>query len=207
VVISATEVAAPPRRRSQAERRADSRQRLLDAAIACLAEGGYARTTFSVVLARAGLSNGAMWKHFPTKAALFTAAIAETASLGPGRAQLDQLAGSADDARLDAFVVRLCEFACSPHGQAAVELLRAGRTDPELRAALDATDHASADRFFAAAREWVGPRVASRPDFETCARWLALATYGLAVTRGGQLAPPVWAVRELQQTARRVFGV
>src|SRR3954447_8650119 len=43
MVISATEVATAPRRRTQAERRAGSRQRLLDAAIACLAEGGYAR--------------------------------------------------------------------------------------------------------------------------------------------------------------------
>src|SRR4051794_696858 len=83
-------VAARPRR-SQAERRADSRQRLLDAALACLAEAGYARTTFAAVLARAGLSNGAMWRHFPSKAQLFLAAVAETADLAPGRRALLKL--------------------------------------------------------------------------------------------------------------------
>src|SRR3954451_22962343 len=95
----ATEVASEPAaatrpRRSQAERRADSRQRLLDAAIACLAEAGYARTTVAAVLARAGLSNGAMWRHFPTKAALVTAAVAETGDLAPDASTLAALDAS-----------------------------------------------------------------------------------------------------------------
>src|SRR4051812_4431282 len=190
----ATEVSARGPRRTQAGRRAGSRKRLLDAALACLAESGYARTTFAAVLARAGLSNGAMWRHFPSKAQLLVAAVAETADLAPAPDVLIALRSMPDPARLDAFVQRLCEFACSSHGQAAVELLRASRTDAELQAALEATDHASAERFFSATREWLGATVAARPGFAADARWLGLATYGLAVTGGAQLAPPAQAV-------------
>ena len=47
-----------------------TRGQLLEAALECLIERGYAGTTLAEVTARAGLSNGALWKHFPTKAQL-----------------------------------------------------------------------------------------------------------------------------------------
>jgi AcrR family transcriptional regulator len=67
--------AAPPRtRRSQAERSAATREALLDAAIACLIEHGYSRTTTAMVAERAGLSRGAHLHHFQTRDALVAAA-------------------------------------------------------------------------------------------------------------------------------------
>src|SRR5437879_4625405 len=62
-------------RRTQAERRAHSRASLLQAAIECLAREGYAGTTIGQVVAAAGLSNGAMWRHFRSKAELMAAAV------------------------------------------------------------------------------------------------------------------------------------
>ncbi|MEV7678650.1 TetR/AcrR family transcriptional regulator [Streptomyces sp. NPDC088341] len=63
-------VAAPKQDRGRATRR-----RLLEAAVACLAEYGWAGSTVSVVAERAGVSRGAAQHHFPTREDLFTAAV------------------------------------------------------------------------------------------------------------------------------------
>ncbi|GHH46995.1 TetR/AcrR family transcriptional regulator [Streptomyces candidus] len=63
-------VTAPKQDRSRATRR-----RLLEAAVACLAERGWAGSTVSVVAERAGVSRGAAQHHFPTREDLFTAAV------------------------------------------------------------------------------------------------------------------------------------
>lgn len=61
-------------RRTQAERRQTTRRALLDATLESLVEVGYARTTTTEVVRRAGVSQGALFKHFPTKSALVAAA-------------------------------------------------------------------------------------------------------------------------------------
>jgi len=62
-------------REPQQERSRATRQRLLEAAVDGLAELGWARATVAVVSARAGVSRGAAQHHFPTREALFTAAL------------------------------------------------------------------------------------------------------------------------------------
>ncbi|MFC8505067.1 TetR/AcrR family transcriptional regulator [Streptomyces sp. NPDC057411] len=52
-----------------------TRQRLLEAAVSCLAEHGWAGSTVAVVAERAGVSRGAAQHHFPTREDLFTAAV------------------------------------------------------------------------------------------------------------------------------------
>ncbi|MBW8798058.1 MAG: TetR/AcrR family transcriptional regulator [Streptomyces sp.] len=61
---------APKQDRSRA-----TRQRLLEAAVACLAEHGWTGSTVAVVAERAGVSRGAAQHHFPTREDLFTAAV------------------------------------------------------------------------------------------------------------------------------------
>lgn len=63
-------VSLPKQDRSRA-----TRERLLEAAVASLAESGWARTTVATVAARAGVSRGAAQHHFPTRGDLVTAAI------------------------------------------------------------------------------------------------------------------------------------
>jgi len=63
-------VSLPKQDRSRA-----TRDRLLEAAVASLAESGWARTTVATVAARAGVSRGAAQHHFPTRGDLVTAAI------------------------------------------------------------------------------------------------------------------------------------
>ncbi|WP_229356191.1 TetR/AcrR family transcriptional regulator [Streptomyces sp. UNOB3_S3] len=64
----------PKQDRSRATRR-----HLLEAAVACLAEYGWAGSTVGVVAERAGVSRGAAQHHFPTREDLFTAAVEHVA--------------------------------------------------------------------------------------------------------------------------------
>jgi AcrR family transcriptional regulator len=66
---------ARPYRRTQEERSAATRVRLLDAAIDCLVEYGYAGTTTPRVAERAGVTRGAQVHHFGSKTDLVVAAI------------------------------------------------------------------------------------------------------------------------------------
>jgi AcrR family transcriptional regulator len=62
-------------REPQQDRSRATRARLLESAIECLAELGYPASTVAVVAERAGVSRGAAQHHFPTREALFTAAL------------------------------------------------------------------------------------------------------------------------------------
>ncbi|OYD70351.1 TetR/AcrR family transcriptional regulator [Rhodococcus sp. OK302] len=55
------------RRRTQAERTAESRRRLIDAAIELLATRGYARTSLAAIGETAGVSRGLVTHHFGSK--------------------------------------------------------------------------------------------------------------------------------------------
>ncbi|MFF8836218.1 TetR/AcrR family transcriptional regulator [Streptomyces sp. NPDC015130] len=66
---------AKPDRNPKQDRSRATRQRLLEAAVACLAERGWAGSTVAVVAERAGVSRGAAQHHFPTREDLFTAAV------------------------------------------------------------------------------------------------------------------------------------
>jgi AcrR family transcriptional regulator len=69
---------APPRR-TQDQRRAETRRRLLDATIDCLAEFGYAGATTRRIAERAEVSVGAVTHHFQYRVDLVAAAVEELA--------------------------------------------------------------------------------------------------------------------------------
>jgi AcrR family transcriptional regulator len=62
-------------RRSQAERSGEMRSRIAKAAYEVIAERGHSAFRTAAVLAHAGVSQGAMLHHFPTKEAMTLAAI------------------------------------------------------------------------------------------------------------------------------------
>ncbi|WP_375480721.1 TetR/AcrR family transcriptional regulator [uncultured Jatrophihabitans sp.] len=70
--LSPTSVAT---REPQQDRSRATRARLLGSAISCLAELGWSASTVAVVAEHAGVSRGAAQHHFPTREALFTAAL------------------------------------------------------------------------------------------------------------------------------------
>ena len=123
-------------RRTQPERTAAMRARLLEATVECLLERGYAGTTTTLVSERAGVSRGAQLHHFPTKQALVLAAVEEVSAR---RGQdLREAARDLSDGpdRVRAVVAMLAEHFASPVFAAALELWVAARTDETLRAAV-----------------------------------------------------------------------
>lgn len=64
-----------PRRRTQQERSASTQKVVLDAALDCLTRHGFASTTLRQIEKSAGTTRGALLHHFPSKQALFAAAL------------------------------------------------------------------------------------------------------------------------------------
>src|SRR5439155_24817595 len=123
--------AAAAPRRTPAERRAETPGRRLDATLACLSELGYAGTTTTEIVRRAGVSRGAQVHHFPTKAELVVAAVEH---LFARRHEEFRAAFAERERTLDAALDLLWEMFQGPTFDAWLELVVAGRTDPELHA-------------------------------------------------------------------------
>ncbi|CRK58356.1 Transcriptional regulator, TetR family [Alloactinosynnema sp. L-07] len=128
--------------RTQQERRAQTREALLDATIATLVELGYARTTVQEICARAGVSRGAQQHHFTTKAELLTSALEHL--FDRLIAEVTQAAGALPPGRerLIKGIDLLWEAYSGALSTAAVELWVAARTDEELRQTLLPVDRA-----------------------------------------------------------------
>lgn len=178
----------PPRRRT--DRSADSRALILDAAVNCLAEQGYANTTTLAIQARAGVSRGRLLHHFPSRDALLVAAAQHLATerLAEGeRWGAEFPAPSAPEAGGDRERVIQATERCwatfdQPYFWAAIELWVACRTRPELRETLRPEEH----RLGAAIRDTVaamyGPKLASHPNFAAVRDLLFTSMRGVAMT-------------------------
>lgn len=121
---------------TQTERREQTIARLLDATIASLDEAGYAGTTTAAVCARAGVSQGALFRHFPSRRAVLAAA-AEEVARRQGEAFARRVAGPVtSQAELRAALAELVALGASPENRTWHELMLAARTDEALRAEL-----------------------------------------------------------------------
>ncbi|MDT0438112.1 MULTISPECIES: TetR/AcrR family transcriptional regulator [Streptomyces] len=109
-----------------------TRQRLLEAAVACLAEHGWAGSTVSVVAERAGVSRGAAQHHFPTREDLFTAAVEYVAEERSTALRALFPEGAAGDRR--AVVAALVDLYTGPLFRAALHLWVAASNEDQLGA-------------------------------------------------------------------------
>ena len=157
----------PPRGRRE-ERTATSRARILDAAVACLVESGYAGATTLRIQARAGVSRGRLLHHFPSRDQLLVAASRHLATERLRRTgeRVESLGDSASDAeRLDRAVELLWETFSEPHFWAAVELWTAARTNDELRRALLPEEREVGAAVRALIPRFFGAELAAHPRF------------------------------------------
>lgn len=119
-------------RRTQAERSAAMRLRLLDATVECLVTYGYAGTTTHRVAELAGVTRGAQIHHFPAKEDLVVAAIEHLAQQR-ARVTIREVGRIRDSPDPAAAVL---DFLWEVHQGAIVvatlELWMASRTDPVL---------------------------------------------------------------------------
>ncbi len=173
--------AAPPRRqrRTQAERRDQTRAALLAATIECLVEHGYAETTTGRIAEIAGVSRGAQIPYFRTRADLVGAALAH---LADERVEAAHARFSRGTVSTEEELDILWEEHRGPFFSAALELWVASRTDPELRDNLHRVERDVLAAMGREAEAALGP-VARRPGF-TDDLIFALATIrGLALLR------------------------
>ncbi len=113
---------AVPPRRTQAERSAATRRKIIDAVVAVIAEEGFAQASAQRIAQRAGVTWGAVQYHFGTKADILDAVLAEgltrfeqrVGSLAPSGRSLEQ--------RVGLLVDRSWEYYCSPHYRAMLEI-------------------------------------------------------------------------------------
>ncbi|KAB1116685.1 TetR/AcrR family transcriptional regulator [Micromonospora aurantiaca] len=120
----------------QQERSRATQARLLEATVECLVEHGWSGTTTTVVAAHAGVSRGAQLHHYPTKAALVTAAVTHLTERRAAELRAEAAHLPVGPKRLDGVVDLLAASFTGPLFVAALELWVAARTDAELRAAL-----------------------------------------------------------------------
>jgi AcrR family transcriptional regulator len=174
------------------ERARRTRSTLLVAAAEVLVDCGLAGCTTAAVAEAAGCSQGALFKHFPTRALLLAHTVQST---------LDALVEGFDDAiraapklpklaledRVRLAIATLWAIFRSDELRAVFEVFVAARTDPALEELLapvlerhSARIHAEALRLF--------PEVARHPEATTIVDGIVLAMQGAAVGLFGQAA-------------------
>ncbi|MER5433101.1 TetR/AcrR family transcriptional regulator [Streptomyces sp. NPDC002588] len=107
-----------------------TRQRLLESAVACLADRGWAGSTVSVVAEHAGVSRGAAQHHFPTREDLFTAAVEYVAEERSTALRTLFPEGAAER---QAIVAALVDLYTGPLFRAALHLWVAASNEEQLR--------------------------------------------------------------------------
>jgi AcrR family transcriptional regulator len=181
-VTNVTAVAARERR-TQAERSAVTRARLLDATIACLHDLGYARTSTPEIARRAGLSRGAQLHHFPTKTELVTSAVEHLFARRREEFLKAFRARPAEQDPTDAAIDILWSMVTGPTFYAWLELVVAARTDAELRdpvAALTTRLGALVEDTF---RELFPAPATPNPFYDVAPRFAFALLDGLALER------------------------
>jgi AcrR family transcriptional regulator len=181
--LSSARTAAGKPRRSQSERREETRRRLLDATVESLIDSGYAGTTIRRVTELAGVSQGAQSHHFPHRVDLVTSAFEGLAEQRVERYRERARELPADrETRLRGLLDLLWEDFSSDVFKVAVKLWVAAAEDEELRERLVPVEkriHANQARLSAE----VAGDLGAEPGFD---RKLAVAmntVAGLALTR------------------------
>ena len=120
-------------REPQQDRSRATRLRVLESAVDCLAEVGWAGSTVSVIAERARISRGALQHYFPTREELFAAAFAHVAEgrLAQVEREADRLGSTPE--RTEAVLTMLSGLYAGPLFRAALQLHSAAAADESLR--------------------------------------------------------------------------
>jgi AcrR family transcriptional regulator len=197
--------ARKPTRRTQEERSAETRARLLDATIDCLVELGYAGCTTTEVAERAGVSRGAQLHHFPTKEELVLAAVEHLFERRNAEfiAAFAKLPAGAD--RPAAALDLLWKIIGADTFYAWLELAVAGRTDATLGKRVRELGSRTAQQVERTFRELFPPPAAPNPFFDLAPKFVFAMLQGLALDRLLVTAPRVQA-SDVIATMKRLSG-
>jgi AcrR family transcriptional regulator len=169
-MVAASRRAAPRVRRSNEERSAETRGRLIEATIDCLNKVGYAATTTILVSDTSRVTRGGMLHHFPSKVELLIA----TAEFCLERMSEERRQKRAEGSTAFALEVERGRF-----GVALTEIMLGSRSDPELGARFKPVGEMMLERQRAAAA-WIAEREGVK-DVKELEAWVWLA---MAAIRG-----------------------
>lgn len=184
----------------QARKSAQTRTVILEAAIDCLADHGYARTTTQLIAQTARISRGAMLHHYATKQDLIANVIDYTFSKRTEQfstqiGELSEKERVEDQAGLEL----VWQSFQSREYTAYLELSVAARTDEELRAIFDP----KAREFDQA---WFSKMIDLFPEWHDRQDRLQLATdFSHAVMEGLLINKRVWTHQERRQAVRNML--
>jgi AcrR family transcriptional regulator len=165
--------------RTQAERRASTQTKILDATVEALVAVGYAGTSTPEVCKRAGVSQGALFRYWPTKGDLLADAAAHL--LGRVTTAYERAFAGRGGATAREALEALWHTYRQPDLQAAVELYVAARTDPELAAALRRIEPAHRANLQRIAMQVVDPSLVALPGFASFVELALAAVQGASI--------------------------
>lgn len=177
----AEDKSAQKRRRPQAERSAETRARLIEAAIICLHRVGYGVTTVGMVADEAGVSRGALTHQFPNKIDLMLAVVRHV--FEQEAASYAKALDSKPPAEALLYLPEIMwEVLSQPSAIAVTEIMLATRSDPalsdKLRLMQTEIDIVARDRI---TRRIAAAGLTDRPDGAAIHRLFVAAVRGLAI--------------------------
>ncbi|OMB92085.1 TetR family transcriptional regulator [Mycobacterium colombiense] len=181
--------------RTQQQRREETVGRLIDACIATIIEVGYAKASAAVIAKRAGVSVGALFRHFDTMGDFMAATASEVL-----RRQLESFTKGvaeipADRPALQAVLEILRELTSGPTNAVIYELTVAARTDEKLRDTLQHELAQYAAKIDDVARAMPGIEVFPEDTFLVLVALMRNVFDGAAVIEGVLPQPEVAAQR------------
>lgn len=169
--------------RTQQQRREETVARLLDASIDTIIDVGYARASAAVIAKRAQVSDGALFRHFPSMGDFMAGTASEVM-----RRQLELVAKRvaeipADESALEAAVKIQWEVTTDATSTVMFELMVAARTDEKLRATLQTVLAEYAAKIYETARAFPGAERFSEETFTTLVAIITNSFCGAAIVR------------------------
>jgi AcrR family transcriptional regulator len=173
----------PIRRRTQAERTAGTRSKLIEATIECLIERGYAGTTTLAICEKAGVSHGSLLHHFGKREVMLRAALEAVYARLRGKvvSQIEALAEG--EARVEAMVELMWTGFGDREFKAVLELWVAAANQPNVSWAV-VPEARAFDEGITPLVEQLFPELAERlPDFEVYVTLLFQALQGMGLAQ------------------------
>ncbi|HZC52942.1 MAG TPA: TetR/AcrR family transcriptional regulator [Mycobacterium sp.] len=170
--------------RTQQQRREETIGRLLEACIVSIIEVGYARASAAVITKRAGVSVGALFRHFETMGDFMAATASEVL-----RRQVESFTKQvaeipADRPALESALTILRDITSGPTNAVLYELMIAARTDEKLNSHLGEVLTQYSAKIVDAARTLPGAETIPEDTFPVLVALLTNVFDGAAIVRG-----------------------
>lgn len=177
-MLTHLELPAPQQARAQR-----TRSQILDATITSLMENGVTKTTTTAIAKTAGVSQGALYKHFPSKPLLLAAAtehlfVTMREAFVP---TLLQRAEQSPHALEQLCFDLLWENYSDPRIQGVFSLYIAARTEPDLHTLLEPIVSVHFDAILAMARMLYADGASQNPHFDDTVHAILLTLHGAAL--------------------------